>query len=147
MSFGLTNAPTAFMDLMHRVFKPYLDQFVIMFIDGILVYSKTREEHEQHLRIVLQILREHRLYTKFSKYKFWLEKISFIGHVISKDGIVVDPVKIEAVAEWKWQKNPIEIRSFLGLAGYYHWFIKDFSKIAGPLTNLTQKQARFVWND
>ena len=99
MPFGLTNAPAAFMDLMHRVFKPYLDRFVVVFIDDILVYSKIREDHERHLRIVLQTLREHKLYAKVSKCEFWLEQISFLGHIISKDGISVDPVKVEAVSE------------------------------------------------
>ncbi|XP_071905688.1 uncharacterized protein [Coffea arabica] len=146
MPFGLTNAPAAFMDLMHRVFKPYLDRFVVVFIDDILVYSKTREEHEQHLTLVLLTLRDHRLYAKFSKCEFWLEKISFLGHVISKEGITVDPAKVEAVAEWKRPENPTEIRSFLGLAGYYRRFIKDFSKLAGPLTDLTKKNSRFVWD-
>ncbi|XP_071900882.1 uncharacterized protein [Coffea arabica] len=146
MPFGLTNAPAAFMDLMHRVFKPYLDRFVVVFIDDILVYSKTREEHEQHLKLVLQTLRDHQLYAKFSKCEFWLEKISFLGHVISKEGITVDPAKVEAVAEWKRPENPTEIRSFLGLAGYYRRFIKDFSKLAGPLTDLTKKNGRFVWD-
>ena len=97
MPFGLTNAPTAFMDLMHRVFKPYLDRFVVVFIDDILVYSKTKEEHKQHLRIVLQTLREHQLLAKF-----WLEKVSFLGHIISKDGLIVDPTKVETVTKWKW---------------------------------------------
>ena len=146
MPFGLTNAPAAFMDLMHRVFKPYLDQFVVVFIDDILVYSKTREEHERHLRIVLQTLREHQLFAKFSKCEFWLEQVSFLGHIISKDGISVDPVKVEAVAEWKHPETPTEVRSFLGLAGYYRRFIKDFSKLAGPLTDLTKKHGQFVWN-
>ncbi|XP_071900988.1 uncharacterized protein [Coffea arabica] len=117
MPFGLTNAPAAFMDLMHRIFKPFLDRFVVVFIDDILVYSKTREEHEQHLREVLQTLREHQLYAKFSKCEFWLDKVSFLGHVISKEGIAVDPAKVEAVTEWKRPENPTEIRSFLGLAG------------------------------
>ena len=99
MPFGLTNAHAVFMDLMHRIFKPYLELFIVVFIDDILVYSRTREEHEQHLKIVLQILREHQLYAKFSKCEFWLEKISFLGHVISKNCIAVDPTKIEAVAE------------------------------------------------
>ncbi|XP_071932960.1 uncharacterized mitochondrial protein AtMg00860-like [Coffea arabica] len=139
MPFGLTNAPTAFMDLMHRVFKPYLDRFFVVFIDDILVYSKMREEHEQHLRTVLQTMREHQLYAKFSKYEFWLEKISFLGHVISQEGISVDPAKVEAVTNWKRPENPTEIRSFLELAGYYQRFIKDFSKLAGPLTDLTKK--------
>lgn len=146
MPFGLTNAPSAFMDLMHRVFKPYLDRFVVMFIDDILVNLRSREEHEQHLRIVLQTLREHQLFAKFSKCEFWLESVAFLGHIISKDGLAVDPAKVEAVAKWKRPENPTEMRSFLGLTGYYRRFIKNFSKIAGPLTNLTKKQEKYIWD-
>ncbi|KAL5552945.1 hypothetical protein UlMin_040346 [Ulmus minor] len=100
MSFGLTNAPAAFMDLMNRVFKPFLDKFVIVFIDDILVYSRSKEEHEEHLRITLQTLKDHHLFAKFKKCEFWLDKVAFIGHVISKDGVAVDPAKIEAVSNW-----------------------------------------------
>ncbi|XP_071927217.1 uncharacterized protein [Coffea arabica] len=145
MPFGLTNAPAAFMDLMQRIFKKYLDQFVVIFIDDILIYSKTREEHAKHLEVVLQILREHKLYAKFSKCEFWLTEISFLGHRVSEDGIAVDPVKVEAVMNWKQPETPTEVRSFLGLAGYYRRFIQDFSKIAGPMTELTKKGAKFVW--
>ncbi|XP_027083686.1 uncharacterized mitochondrial protein AtMg00860-like [Coffea arabica] len=146
MPFGLTNAPAAFMDLMQRVFKKYLDQFVVVFIDDILVYSKTREEHVQHLKMVLQILREHKLYAKFSKCEFWLDEISFLGHKVSKDGIAVDPAKVEAVTMWKQPETPTKVRSFLGLAGYYRRFIKDFSKIAGPMTEPTKKNNKFIWS-
>ncbi|XP_071913991.1 uncharacterized protein [Coffea arabica] len=128
-----------------RIFKKYLDQFVVVFIDDILIYSKTQEEHVKHLEIVLQILREHKLYAKFSKYEFWLEEISFLGHKVSKDGIAVDPAKVEAVMNWKRPETPTEIRSFLGLAGYYRRFIKDFSKITGPMTELTKKGNKFIW--
>ena len=125
MSFGLTNAPAAFMDLMNKVFRPFLDRFVIVFIDDILVYSKSEAEHAKHLRFVLQTLREHQLYTKFSKCEFWLEQVAFLGHVVSKDGIQVDSKKIEAVADWPRPTTVTEIRSFLGLAGYYRRFVKD----------------------
>nr|XP_027090296.1 uncharacterized protein LOC113711331 [Coffea arabica] len=145
MPFGLTNAPAAFMDLMQRIFKKYLDQFVVVFIDDILIYSKTREEHAKHLEVVLQILREHKLYAKFSKCEFWLTEISFLGHRVSEDGISVDPAKVEAIMNWKQPETPTEVRSFLGLAGYYRRFIQDFSKIAGPMTELTKKGAKFVW--
>ena len=145
MSFGLTNAPAAFMDLMNRVFKPFLDKFVVVFIDDILVYSKTKEEHVEHLRVTLETLRKEKLYAKFSKCEFWLERVQFLGHVIDKDGISVDPSKVEAVVNWDQPKTPSEIRSFLGLAGYYRHFIQDFSKIATPLTNLTRKAVKFVW--
>ena len=101
MLFRLTNVPAAFLNLMHWVFKPYLDQFIVIFINDILVYSKTKKDHERHLRMVLQTLREHQLFTKFSKCEFWLAKISFLGHIISKDELTVDPVKIEVVAKWK----------------------------------------------
>ena len=119
MPFGLTNAPAAFMDLMNRVFKNFLDQFVIVFIDDILVYSRSKEEHEEHLRIVLQTLRKNRLYAKFKKCEFWLEQVAFLGHVISKKGISVDLGKIEAVSNWPRPTDVHEVRSLLGLARYY----------------------------
>ena len=143
MSFGLTNAPAAFMDLMNRVFKPFLDRFVIVFIDDILVYSRSKEEHVEHLRIILQTLREHQLYAKFSKCEFWLDSVAFLGHVVSREGIQVDPKKIEAVMDWQRPTTVTEVRSFLGLAGYYRRFVQDFSRIAAPLTRLTQKNVRF----
>ena len=139
MPFGLTNSPAAFMDLMNRVFQPYLDRFVIVFIDDILVYSGSSEEHSKHLRIVLQTLRERQLYVKLSKCQFWLDRVAFLGHVISVEGVSVDPKKIEAVVNWKPPKNVSEVRSFLGLAGYYRKFVEVFSKIAAPLTKLTRK--------
>ncbi|XP_024022581.1 uncharacterized protein LOC112091957 [Morus notabilis] len=146
MPFGLANAPAAFIDLMNRVFRPYLDQFVIVFIDDILVYSKTWEEHEQHLRIVLQTLREHQLYAKKEKCDFWLTEVKFLGHVISRQGISVDPSKIETVLQWERPKNVAEIRSFLGLTGYYRRFVKDFSSIAALMTRLPKKEVRFEWD-
>ncbi|CAL9016944.1 unnamed protein product [Prunus brigantina] len=145
MPFGLTNAPAAFMDMMNRIFRPYLDQFVIVFIDDILIYSKSQEEHEEHLRIVLQTLRENQLYAKLNKCEFWLRQVKFLGHVISNEGISVDSSKVEAVLNWSQPKNISEIRSFLGLAGYYRRFIKDFSRIATPMTKLTQKGVKFIW--
>ena len=145
MPFGLTNAPAAFMDLMNRVFKDYLDKFVVVFIDDILIYSKTVEEHEEHLRLALQTLKDKQLYAKFKKCEFWLDKVVFLGHVISKDGILVDPAKVEAVSKWTQPKNATEVRSFLGLAGYYRRFIEGFSKIAAPLTMLTRKNKKFEW--
>ena len=118
MPFRLTNAPAAFMDLMNRIFGPYLDKFVIVFIDDILVYSSSPKEHAGHLRTVLQILRERQLYDKFSKCQFWLDKVAFLGHVISAEGISVDPQNFEAIVNWKPPTNVYEVRSFLGLAGY-----------------------------
>ncbi|XP_073304131.1 uncharacterized protein [Primulina huaijiensis] len=147
MSFGLTNAPSVFMDLMNRVFKPYLDSFVIVFIDDILVYSKTRELHREHLRTVLQQLRDNQLYAKLKKCEFWLDQVTFLGHIVSKDGITVDPTKIEAVRKWLIPTTVAEVRSFLGLAGYYRRFIADFSKIALPLTTLTRKTVKFEWTN
>ncbi|KAL0540156.1 hypothetical protein IC582_024386 [Cucumis melo] len=145
MPFGLTNAPAVFMDLMNRIFHRYLDQFVIVFIDDILVYSVDRESHEEHLRIVLQTLREKQLYAKFSKCEFWLEQVVFLGHVVSAKGVSVDPQKVEAVVNWERPISATEVRSFLGLAGYYRRFIEDFSRLALPLTALTRKNVKFEW--
>ncbi|XP_075481145.1 uncharacterized protein LOC142521857 [Primulina tabacum] len=147
MSFGLTNAPSVFMDLMNRVFNPYLDSFVIVFIDDILIYSKTRDLHREHLRIVLQQLRDNQLYAKFKMCEFWLEQVAFLGHIVSKEGIAVDPAKIEAVKKWPIPLTFSEVRSFLGLAGYYRRFIADFSKIALPLTTLTRMTVKFEWTN
>ena len=147
MSFGLTNAPTAFMDLMNRVFQLYLDRFIIVFIHDILVYSGSSEEHSKHLRIVLHTLRERKLYTKLSKFQFWLDRVAFLGHVISVEGVSVDPKKIEAVVNWNPPKNVSEVRSFLGLVGYYRKFVEGFSKIAAPLTKLTRKDVKYDWVD
>ena len=147
MPFGLTNAPAAFMDLMNRVFQPYLDRFVIIFIDDIQVYSGSTEEHSEHLRIVLQTLRGRQLYAKLSKCQFWLDKVAFLGHVISDEGVSVDSHKIEAVLNCKPPKNVSEVRSFLGLTGYYRKFVEGFSRIAAPLTKLTRKDVKYDWVD
>ncbi|GKC83725.1 putative reverse transcriptase domain-containing protein [Tanacetum coccineum] len=145
MPFGLTNAPAVFIDLMNRVCKPYLDKFVIVFIDDILIYSKTKEDHEVHFKLVLELLKQERLYAKFSKYEFWLQELHFLGHVVNHNGIHIDPSKIEAVKNWKAPTTPSEIRSFLGLAGYYRHFIANFFKIDKPLTLLTQKNKKYEW--
>ncbi|GKC37840.1 putative reverse transcriptase domain-containing protein, partial [Tanacetum coccineum] len=147
MPFGLTNVPAVFMDLMNRVCKPYLDRFVIVFIDDILIYSKSRKEHEGHLKLILNLLKNEELYAKFSKCEFWLSKVQFLGHVIHSKGIHVDPAKIEAIKDWASPKTPTEIRQFLGLAGYYRRFIEGFSKIARPMTKLTQKSMKFEWGE
>ena len=147
MPFGLTNAPTAFMDLMNRVFQPYLDQFVVVFVDDILIYSQSEVEHEDHFRIVLQLLRDLKLYAKFSKCEFWLTEVGFWGHVVSALGMSVDPRKVEAVMSWERPKSVFEIRSFLGLAWYYRRFIEDFSRLAATMTRLTRKEVKFVWDD
>jgi len=126
MPFRLTNAPAMFMDLMNRVFQLYLDQYMVVFIDDILVYSNFHLEHEQHLRVLLQTLRENQLYVKLDKCEFWLQEVVFLGHVISTEGILVNPRKVEAVLKWERLTNVTEIRSFLGLAGYYRRFIEGF---------------------
>ena len=118
MPFGLTNAPATFMDLMHRVFQPYLDQFFVVFVDNILIYSPSEEEHDDHLRVVLQLLRDHQMYAKFSKCEFWLTEVRFLGHVMLASSVSVDPEKVEAMMSWERSKSVFEIRSFLGLAGY-----------------------------
>ena len=126
---------------------PELDNFVVMFIDDILVYSENEEEHAEHLRIVLPRLREHKWYAKFSKCEFWLKEVQFLGHILSENGISVDPSKVQQVMDWKVPTSVTEVRSFLGLAGYYRWFIPDFSKIAKPMTNLLQKDHKFIWTE
>ena len=127
------------MDLMNRLFKPYVDQFVVVFIDDILVYSKDAQEHEQHIRIVMKTLRENKLYAKLSKRDFWLKKASFLGPIVSVEGIRVDPIKIGAIINWKPPQNVTEVSSFLGLAGYYRIFLKGFSIIDSSLTKLLKK--------
>jgi len=143
MSFGLTNAPAHFMYLMNSVFMPELDTFVVVFIDDILVYSKSKEEHAEHLRIVLTRLREHQLYAKFSKCEFWLKEVQFLGHVLSAEGVAVDPSKVKDVLDWKPPTTVYEVRSFLGLAGYYRRFIPDFSKVSKSITELLKNQVKF----
>ncbi|GJU91041.1 putative reverse transcriptase domain-containing protein [Tanacetum coccineum] len=145
MPFGLTNMPAVFMDLMNRVCKPYLDKFVIVFIDDILVYSKDEEEHGKHLKIILELLKTERLYAKFSKCDFWLVSVQFLGHVIDRSGVHIDPAKIEAIKNWAAPTTPTEARQFLRLAGYYRRFIEGFSLISKPLTKLTQKDKKYEW--
>ena len=147
MPFGLTNAPVALMDLMNRVFRPYVDQFVVVFNDDILVYSKNVHEHEQHLKLVLQTLREKKLYANLSKCEFWSKEVSFLGYIVSSEGIKVDLPKIEAVVNWKPPRNVTEVISFLSLAGYYRRFVRRFSVIASPLTKLLNKGKKFEWTD
>jgi hypothetical protein len=124
------------MYMMNSVFMLELDKFVVVFIDDILIYSENEADHAEHLRIVLTRLREHKLYAKFSKCEFWLKKVYFLGHVLSEGGILVDPTKVQEVMDWKTLTTIYEIRSFLGLAGYYRRFILDFSKIVKPMTSL-----------
>ncbi|GKA64992.1 putative nucleotidyltransferase, ribonuclease H [Tanacetum coccineum] len=146
-AFGLTNALAVFMDLMNRIFHEYFDRFVIVFIDDILVYLKTREEHEDHLRILLEILRQKKLYAKFSKCDFWLGQVAFLGHIVLADGITMDPAKVEAITKWPRPTIVTEVRSFLGLAGYYRRFVEGFSLVALPLMKLMRKGEMFVWNE
>nr|GFB34748.1 putative reverse transcriptase domain-containing protein [Tanacetum cinerariifolium] len=141
--FGLTNAPVVFMDLMNRVCKPYLDKFVIVFIDDILIYSKNEKEHEEHLKAILGFFKEEKLYAKFSKYEFWIPKVQFLGHVIDSRCIHVDTAKIESIKDWASPKTPTEICQLLGLAGYYQRFIKGFLKIAKSITKLIHKSIKF----
>jgi hypothetical protein len=139
MSFGLTNAPAYFMYLMNSVFMQELDKFVVVFIDDILIYSKSPKDHAKHLHVILQRLRDHHLYAKFFKCEFWLDTVKFLGHTISGDGISVDPSKVQEVLDWKPPATVHQIRSFLGLAGYYRRFIPDFSIIAKSMTELLKK--------
>ncbi|GKE18214.1 putative reverse transcriptase domain-containing protein [Tanacetum coccineum] len=135
------------MDLINRVCKPYLGRLVIVFIDNILIYSKSRKDHEGYLKLILRLLKKEELYAKFSKCEFWLSKVQFLGHVIDSEGIYVDPTKIESIKDWASPKTLTEIRQFLGLAGYYRRFIEGFSKIARPMTKLTQKSMKFDWGE
>ena len=137
MPFGLSNAPAYFMDLMNRIFSEYLDKYVIVFIDDILVYSPDEASHAFHLKRVLELLRENVLFAKYSKCHFWEREVRFLGHVINEDGIGVDQDKVRTVQEWKRPESVTDIRSFLGLAGYYRRFIEKFSLLAAPLTRLT----------
>jgi hypothetical protein len=145
MSFGLTNALAYFMNMMNKVFMDGLDKFVVVFIDDILIYSSITKEREQHLRVVLEKLRQNQLYAKFSKCDFWIKEVAFLSHVLTAEGVVVDPAKIETMKEWEQPRNVTDIHSFLKLAGYYHRFIENFSKIAKPMTNLLKKTNEFEW--
>ena len=144
-SYNLEGSAT-FMYLMNSVFMPELDKFVVVFIDDILVYSKNKEEHAKHLRIVLTRLREHQLYAKFSKCDFWLKEVQFLGHILSAEGVAVDPSKVKDVLDWKPPTTVHQVRSFLGLAGYYRRFIPDFSKVSKSITELLKNQVKFVWS-
>ncbi|KAK1687113.1 hypothetical protein QYE76_047961 [Lolium multiflorum] len=146
MSFGLTNAPAYFMNLMNKIFMNFLDKFVVVFIDDILIYSKTEEEHEQHLEIILETLRQHKLYAKFSKCEFWLKEVGFLGHILSQEELPWTPQKSRPLQNGKSQPLT-EVRAFLGLAGYYRRFVEGFSSIARPMTQLLKKDKKFDWTD
>lgn len=147
LPLGLTNTPATFMTLMNSIFQDCLDKFVLVFIGEILIYSQNEEEHQKHLEIVLQRLREHKLYRKLSKCSFYQKEILYLGHIISAQGMVIDPTKIKAIIDWPVPKNVTEIRSFMGLAGLYRKFVKDFSKIAYPITSLQRKGMKFIWTE
>jgi len=147
MPFGVTNVSVVFIDYMNRIFRPFLDKFFVVFIDDILIYSRTHEEHVEHLRLVLGILREKQLYAKLSKCEFWMDEVQFLGHVICEQGIVVDPPKVKAMVKWESPKSAIKIRSFVGLMSYYRRFIDGCFKIVAPLTQLTRKDQPFIWTD
>jgi len=147
MPFGVTNAPAIFIDYMNRIFRPFLDKFVVVFIDDILIYSHTREENAEHFRTILNILREKHLYAKLSKCEFWMSEIQYLGHVISAQGIAINPSNVEVVLQWERPKTITKIRSFVKLAGYYRRFIEGFSKIVAHLTQLTRKDHPFTWTE
>ena len=136
MLFGLTNAPAAFMCLINNILNNYLDKFVVVFIDDILIYSKNEQEHKKHLKTILQVLREQKLHAKFSKCDFFKYRIQYLRHIVSKDGIFVDLDKIKAIAEWLIPKNVTDIRSFMGITGYYRKFIECFYNIYYPINSL-----------
>jgi hypothetical protein len=143
--FGLNNAPTTFMCLMNNVLNMFLEKIVLVFIHDILIYSKDREEHEEHLKLVLQVLREHQLYAKFRKCEFFQKQVHYLGHVISEEGVAVDPDKINAIMDWPAPKDVSDIRSFMGLTGYYMRLIKGFSKIGFPIISLHKKGVKLFW--
>src|SRR4051812_42590913 len=147
MSFGLTNAPATFSRLMNYIFMEYLNKFVVVYLDDILIYSKNDEEHAEHLRLILAKLREHKLYAKYSKCEFWLPEVTYLGHVISKDGVAVNPERIQAILDWTPPTTVKQVRSFLGLASYCRRFVEIFPKIARPMTNLLHKGVKFEWTD
>jgi hypothetical protein len=147
LPFGLTNAPASFMALMQEIFQPFLDQFVIVFLDDILIYSKSLEDHKRHLQQVLETLRKHKLYAKWEKCELIKSSVGFLGHVVSDQGIGMEKGKIQAINDWPQLKSVEDVRSFLGLAGYYRKFIKDFSRITAPLTDLLHNGVKFEWTE
>jgi hypothetical protein len=145
MSFGLTNAPAYFMYMMNNMFMDYLDKFVVVFIVVILIYSQNEQEHEEHLRKVLQRLRDCQLYAKLSKCEFWISEVLVLGHIINREGLDVDPKKVTTILDWKAPKDVRGIKSFIGMASYYRRFIEGFSKTARPMTTLLAKKVEFKW--
>lgn len=145
MPFGLTNAPATFQKMMNEVFAPNIRKYVLVFFDGILIYSKSMKDHDEHLQSVLAVLRQHKLFAKKSKCGFGLDHIDYLGYIISKEGVSTDPEQIRAMVEWHVPKNLKAMRAFLGLTGYYRRFIQGYGTIAKPLTKLTKK-GKFLWN-
>ncbi len=148
MPFGLTNAPATFCTLMNDIFRKWLDDFVVIYIDDILIYSGSLEEHEEHLHKVFQRLRENKLYAKLEKCEFEVTEVDFFGHRITQEGLKMDDHKVKAILDWEPPKSVMALRSFLGLASYYYKFIKDFAKMVAPLTNLLKKSAvTYEWEE
>ena len=145
MPIGLSEAPGTFMRVMHFVLRPYIGVFVVVYFDDILVFSKSLKEHVTHLRTVLQTLRKKQLYANMEKCLFGVDKLVFLGFVVSSKGVHVDESKINATKSWPQPTNLQQVRSFLGLAGFYRRFVKDFSTIASPLHSLSKKNEPFVW--
>ena len=146
MPFGLTNAPATFNRMMDNMFRLHRS-YTGVFFDNVIVYSKSIEDHMIHLREVFKVLRVHKLYINLKKSEFFLEEIQYLGHIISKNGIRMDPENLEVIKEWPVPKNIHELRSFVGMCAYYHRFIAQFSSIARPLHDLTKKNVRYVWLD
>ena len=146
LCFGLTNAPATFQSAMNAVFKPFIGRFVAVYLDDILIFSKTKEEHLAHLRLVLETLAKHKLYATISKCKFFQHELEYLGHLVGRDGLRVDPRKVQAVKEWPEPQNVHKLRSFLGLANYFRRFMEGYSTIVSPLTNLTKKDVQWDWS-
>jgi hypothetical protein len=146
MPFGLTNSPTTFQETMNKLFHPYLRKFVLVFFDDILIYSKTWTKHLKHLEQVLSLLEENQFYAKRSKCTFGKDEVEYLSHIISKEGVKVDPNKIKEITEWSKPKSISKLRGFMGLTGYYHRFIKNYAHITAPLTNLLKKNS-FHWSE
>ena len=146
MPFGLCNAPSTFQSLMNHLLKPYLRKFVLVFFDDILIYSGTWAAHLQHVDILLQLLRKHKLFVKMSKCVFGMEEVEYLSHIVGREGVKVDPKKIQAMQEWPQPKTLKSLRGFLGLTGYYRKFVRNYGRIAKPLTQLLKKNS-FFWNE
>ena len=147
LSFGLTNAPATFQGVMNRIFQQHLGKFVLVYLDDILVFSKTQEEHLEHLRKVFEILRENKLFAKLTKCRFAKSELEYLGHAVGKDGIKVDPRKIETVTTWARPNDVSQLRSFLGLSNYFRRFFQGYSTLVAPLTHLTRKDVKYIWTE